>query len=91
MTTTMAPMVSCPVCGAQFQQDDYYEMREGSELDCPKCKCALVVSETEMVMYWSICPKVEYDAAEAKAAAYREAQRRRFLEMADEREKEKKG
>ncbi|MFA4971546.1 MAG: hypothetical protein WC683_02955 [bacterium] len=87
-TTTAAPMVTCPVCGHEFQQDDYYEMRAGSELECRKCGAQLAVVETETVTYWSICTKAEYDAAEAKAEAQRERQRKRFLEMDAERKKE---
>jgi NAD-dependent SIR2 family protein deacetylase len=80
-THSYAPMVTCPHCGHEFQQDDYYEMHEGSELECRKCETPLCVYETETIMHWTIVTKAEYDAAETKAAAYRGEQRKRFLEM----------
>ena len=32
------PMVECPHCGKTFQADDYYDIKHGSSMDCPKCE-----------------------------------------------------
>lgn len=77
--STNAPMVECPVCGEEFQQDAYWEMSEGSDLECPRCGAELNVSEVETVMRWSVCTRAEYDVAKAKEEEWRAKQRERFL------------
>ncbi len=49
----MAPMLTCPACEVESQIDDYYDVEEDSEQDCPKCGVALVCTSTETILYWN--------------------------------------
>jgi uncharacterized protein (UPF0212 family) len=37
-TLSDLPMATCPHCGEEFQWDDYYDVRAGSERECPRCE-----------------------------------------------------
>ena len=45
------PIATCPHCEDRFQQDDYSEITEGGEIDCPKCRKNIYVKDVEWVIY----------------------------------------
>lgn len=51
----------CPTCGYEWYEDDYCELNEGSEIECPKCGAQLAVSCVEQVWEWSIATKEHHD------------------------------
>lgn len=70
-------MVECPYCEHEFQQDDYYEMGVGTDLECPKCEKTIVILETDVQIVWTLGTSEEWDedlarskAAHEKALAY---------------------
>ena len=53
MSGTMGymPMMSCPSCNKGWQWDDYYDVENGDERECPNCGKVAVVSEKEVLMH----------------------------------------
>jgi len=45
------PMMQCPSCGKDWQWDDYYNIQEDDERECPNCEAVAVVVETEVLMH----------------------------------------
>ena len=44
-------MLTCPFCGHEFQWGDYYDVQEGSEIDCPKCERVIYVDTVDHRIY----------------------------------------
>jgi endogenous inhibitor of DNA gyrase (YacG/DUF329 family) len=44
------PMVECPHCGQTFQWDDYYDVANGDEHDCPRCGKTIYVSNVDITI-----------------------------------------
>ena len=70
----------CPVCEYEWHEDDYCELNEGSEIECPKCGAQLAVSCVQQVWEWSVSTKEVYEEtvrqdaeSTAKALAYANA------------------
>lgn len=47
----------CQACGHQHQEDEYWQLDEGDELECAKCKAAFEITDKECVMHFWIAPK----------------------------------
>lgn len=45
------PVMECPGCGKEWQWDDYYDVRVGSERECPHCEKTVEVIEAEQVLH----------------------------------------
>ena len=45
------PMMVCPSCDKGWQWDDYYDVEDGDERECPNCGKVAVVSEKEVLMH----------------------------------------
>jgi hypothetical protein len=44
------PVVECPGCFVEWQWDDYYEIRPGTERECPHCATVVIVTEVDQVI-----------------------------------------
>lgn len=49
MKTTFVsfPMVECPRCGKEFQWDDYYDVEDDDERECPLCNGMIRVTNVD--------------------------------------------
>lgn len=55
------PMVECPHCGKEFQWDDYYDVKTGSETECSKCEKTIYVAESYVSMNVRLSRENELD------------------------------
>ena len=58
------PFAECPHCGHKWQVEDYYELEDGSELECPECDRHIVVlsvDHTMSVRLGASCCRTEAD------------------------------
>jgi len=55
------PMMECPACNKDWQWDDYYDVQEGTERECPNCGADVVVEWAEPLLH--VCIKVKPNAA----------------------------
>ena len=74
-------MITCPACGKEYQQDDYYEMGEGCELECPNCEAEIVIAEVETRLFWTVLTKADYDEREKRNKAREDAAREKAFAM----------
>ena len=47
---TELPMMLCPHCKEESQIDDYYDIKVGSTINCPKCEAEVEVLDTDTVL-----------------------------------------
>jgi len=78
---TEAPEIECPECEHTWHEDDYFEMGEGSCLECPECGAKLTIDAVEMHMHWSACTEAEYDERQRKMTEQIRKQTRRLYEL----------
>ena len=46
------PVIRCAKCGGEFSPSVAFELREGSEADCPTCNTVLVCDEIAYSRQW---------------------------------------
>lgn len=44
------PMVECPGCFKEWQWDDYYDVRTGTERECPNCGADIIVTSVDQII-----------------------------------------
>lgn len=49
---TEDPEVCCPKCEHEWHESDSFEMKPGSETECPQCGAVLEMTDTEMTRRW---------------------------------------
>jgi hypothetical protein len=59
MSTTdgYLPMATCPACKKEWQWDDYYDVRVGSDRECPNCGVTVEVLRMETLIYCTFVVK----------------------------------
>lgn len=50
-TLNIMPVCECPHCGKSFRCDDYCDIDDSTELDCPNCEETVFVTSVEFVMH----------------------------------------
>ena len=41
------PMVECPHCGKTFQWEEYWDVQDGDDAECPKCEKTIYVHNVD--------------------------------------------
>ena len=44
------PMIDCPGCSKRFQCDDYYDLKDDDEINCPHCEKTMILTRVDHVM-----------------------------------------
>ena len=60
------PIAECPHCGKQWQWDDYYDVSETSERDCPNCGKTCFVETVEHRIEVTLTTRSPNDQAERR-------------------------
>lgn len=53
-----APMIECPACHREFQEDDWGAYDCGQETECPACEKTLVLRSIYQSITWTWVEKV---------------------------------
>jgi hypothetical protein len=48
--TTDVPDLQCPVCFETWEESDYYDIKEGGELECPNCDKTLHILSVDTIL-----------------------------------------